>query len=331
VQLVLAIEYVGLPLAHLTNSTKHAEPLPRLTLQAVCRQTLVCLAEVHAKQIVHGDVKPANLTWHAQSAHVKLIDFGHAFSFGETSGPIQSFGYRAPEVALTVSSEATLDLAMPSHHAPPDLRLGSAPLCTSGCGASAAVDVWSAGCIFRELSRGVPLAHASSTDRLFFERFYELTDSCLQPDPSMRCSAADALHHPFFACASAPACSLMRSTLILPTTAIIVIGILADDLDCMVTGASSVHEVLEEVQSECAHFGDVECFFGAKLLEGSVVYIRYALAEQAERAWRVLNTRTFDGTALTAIFATVDFEVEALRLDVRLSTSLRRSTIADAQ
>ena len=328
VQLVLAIEYVGMSLALLTQTAAHGDALPMSTLQAVCRQLLVCLAELHAKQIVHADIKPANLTWHAGSAHVKLIDFGHAFSLGETSGPIQSIGYRAPEATLSlVCSEARCGCVSPARTTE---RMQLASACACRCGTvspTAAVDIWSAGCVFRELHAalfGRLRPHASGTDRWFFQCFDELIDSCLQHDAHMRCSAAEGLGHRFFACPSGPAPnSLMRATLILPTAALILIGILAHDLDWLATDASvraGLRETVEDVQSECAHFGHIECFFCAKLLEGSIVYIRYSRAEQAEVAWRNLNARTFDGRAVTAVFAAVDLEAqepEFRRLDVR--------------
>ena len=78
--------------------------------------------------LIHWDLKPENiLLWSSKSTNLKVIDFGSACFDGHTVYTyIQSRYYRSPEVIL-------------------------------GMPYNTAIDIWSLGCIWVELFRGIPL------------------------------------------------------------------------------------------------------------------------------------------------------------------------------
>lgn len=91
-------------------------------------QVLLGLSQLHAKRIIHCDLKPENIIF-INSTHdrIKLIDLGTACYAQETLfSYIQSRFYRAPEVIL-------------------------------GAKYSAAIDMWSFGCILVEMATGMPV------------------------------------------------------------------------------------------------------------------------------------------------------------------------------
>jgi serine/threonine-protein kinase len=72
--------------------------LPWREATTICAQVASALAEVHANDVVHRDVKPANVL--LSPAGAKLVDFGIAASVGETEGDSELLGtpaYMAPE------------------------------------------------------------------------------------------------------------------------------------------------------------------------------------------------------------------------------------------
>eukprot|EP00927_Polykrikos_kofoidii_P079831 TRINITY_DN76669_c0_g1_i1.p1 TRINITY_DN76669_c0_g1~~TRINITY_DN76669_c0_g1_i1.p1 ORF type:complete len:356 (-),score=52.57 TRINITY_DN76669_c0_g1_i1:80-1147(-) len=112
---------------HYNSQQKVMEPyLASLFLYQLLRG----LAFMHGKGIVHCDVKPQNLLLDGRNQALKLCDFGTAkrMDLREPQRPYMcSRFYRAPELILG-SSEYT-----------------------------AAVDLWSAGCVFAETLLGQPL------------------------------------------------------------------------------------------------------------------------------------------------------------------------------
>ena len=78
---------------------------------AIVRECLAALAALHRNNIVHGDIKPANIML-KRSGHVKLIDMGSAFN--HTNPPRERECtplYAAPEVLENQASTPRSDLA----------------------------------------------------------------------------------------------------------------------------------------------------------------------------------------------------------------------------
>lgn len=82
--------------------------IPWPVAMAIFVQAARCLALVHAKGIVHGDIKPANLIL-TRSGRVKLIDFGSAQRVGDPPTLTPSLAtpaYRSPEQASNEQAHA---------------------------------------------------------------------------------------------------------------------------------------------------------------------------------------------------------------------------------
>lgn len=108
-------------------------------LKRFATQILKGLDYIHAKKVIHCDIKPENIMIHLPSNfnlnssqdppdfEVRIIDFGSSCLESETSfSYIQSRFYRAPEVIL-------------------------------GAKYSSKIDIWSFGCVIAEMFSGVPL------------------------------------------------------------------------------------------------------------------------------------------------------------------------------
>ena len=93
----------------------------------------------HSRNILHRDIKPQNLLVNETTKQLKIGDFGLARTFGL---PVPCYS----------SDVITL------WYRPPELLLGATFYTSS-------IDIWSAGCIFAELSnRGCPLLPGSDID-----------------------------------------------------------------------------------------------------------------------------------------------------------------------
>lgn len=82
--------------------------LSELEAVMVAQKVLSILRELHSLQIVHGDIKPANLIQQENGA-IYLIDFGSAIFKGDAYRTY-TFGYTAPECSAQTSSSPASDI-----------------------------------------------------------------------------------------------------------------------------------------------------------------------------------------------------------------------------
>lgn len=112
---------------------RHYVGLPPATVQAVARDVTSALAYVHARQMIHADLKPENIFCGDGGTFV-LGDFGSAVQCrgDRYNDYMQSRYYRAPEINLGRVRGSKTNI-------------------------TPAMDVWSLGCIVYELLTGQPL------------------------------------------------------------------------------------------------------------------------------------------------------------------------------
>lgn len=133
-QLYIVMELVdGVTLGELSLRTG---PMHWANGFALAARVADALAALHAAEILHRDVKPANVMVNADG-HVKLLDMGLARSPGST--------------AITVTGEFVGTLK----YVAPEVLLGEPP--------TGAADVWSIGCLIHELLTSQSLARSDHT------------------------------------------------------------------------------------------------------------------------------------------------------------------------
>ena len=74
-------------------------------------QILTGLKDLHAKEIVHCDVKPSNVVFFAESVTWKLIDLDGAQKAGERRAVCFTAPYAAPEVLQGLQEKGVLPVA----------------------------------------------------------------------------------------------------------------------------------------------------------------------------------------------------------------------------
>jgi serine/threonine protein kinase len=176
-------------------------------IRPIARDVFSALTCLHARHIVHCDIKPENILYCPGSkSRVKVIDFGTSSFNGQPLFEyFQSRYYRAPEVVLGLHFDG-------------------------------AVDIWSFGCVLAEMALGDPLFPAKDEEELLFlcvellgmppeymrkkigaevatarrhkrkqlkrriedHALVNLIMRCLVWEPTERVTAADALNDPFF-------------------------------------------------------------------------------------------------------------------------------------
>lgn len=127
-KLYLVFEYLDMDLKkHMDNNR---QPLGPAVVSSYLYQLLAGVAFCHSHRVLHRDLKPQNLLIN-QSGELKLADFGLARAFGipvrTYTHEVVTLWYRAPEILLGARQYAC------------------------------AVDVWSIGCIFAEMTTRRPL------------------------------------------------------------------------------------------------------------------------------------------------------------------------------
>lgn len=145
----------------------------------------------HQMNIVHGDIKPANLLTN-QYDIIKICDLSNARDNGfvqDNDCEVYTRWYRAPELAC-------------------ETKLVNKP-----------IDIWAAGCIFCEMILGTQILPGDNKDHQlhliehhilinkdeFMKKFHrmerdgrDLIEKMLMYEPDKRITAKDALEHPYF-------------------------------------------------------------------------------------------------------------------------------------
>lgn len=150
-KLTLVFEYLDSDLKKYLDTTNPApsdgdvvvdlSPEYRELVKGFLYQLLQGVAYCHSRLVLHRDLKPQNLLV-SRKGELKIADFGLARTF---AAPVRS--YSTEVVTLW--------------YRPPDVLLGNKFY-------SAAIDLWSVGCIFAEMMNGRPLFPGSNVrDQLF--------------------------------------------------------------------------------------------------------------------------------------------------------------------
>lgn len=120
----LVFPYCPITFDHLVSSI--CTSLPRVKF--ILAQILTAVEELHAKNIIHQDLKPNNMLW-TRDGKIQLIDFGMA-------------------AHVTTKSSNTCQVITRIYR-PPELLFGSKDFETE-------IDIWSIGCIFAEMMTREP-------------------------------------------------------------------------------------------------------------------------------------------------------------------------------
>jgi serine/threonine protein kinase len=158
--LVLIFEYMDWDLRKLFRKTKG--PLKHELCRSYAYQLLCGIYYLHIHRVLHRDIKPDNLLIDSEG-HLKICDFGLARTFTipvrEFTNGVVTLWYRAPELFL--------------HNEFYEL----------------AIDVWSAGCVIAEMSRGSAIFPGDSDiamAHLVFEELGTPSDDVLQQFADVR-------------------------------------------------------------------------------------------------------------------------------------------------
>lgn len=174
------------------------ERMPEVRVRQLLGQLLSALSFLHARGIVHRDVKLENMLMDGD--HLRLIDFGFAKVVGagrSLSSCCGSPNYMAPEMLRASRSQSGGGLKTRYSHYGQE------------------VDLWAAGVVMYVLLVGqypffdenrskwhkriLTAAYNAPIDGSVSDEGLDLLRKLLDTDPATRISAADALRHPFVA------------------------------------------------------------------------------------------------------------------------------------
>lgn len=143
--LLLVMEYVeGRTLEPRRVDSNHWERLPELEVWKLVREVLQGLDYLHYNQVVHGDLKPANLLLDSNTGKVKIVDFGSSImADADKSGG-----------AAGVSGRTNTAFSTPAFRSPESLM--------SGYRLSFEMDMWALGvCIYMWVFGELPFRGAA--------------------------------------------------------------------------------------------------------------------------------------------------------------------------
>ena len=154
----------GQPLDELVESG----PLPSERALDLGIQVLDALAAVHARGIVHGNLKPANV-FVTSDGHVKLLDVGLMTAWWETAGTPAPAAISDSTPTMSVDRRAAVDPAIDGIHA------YRAPEAVRGETVDQRSDIFSAGCVLYDMAAGTHVfggEDASSTAAAILQGAY---------------------------------------------------------------------------------------------------------------------------------------------------------------
>ncbi|KAG6406310.1 hypothetical protein SASPL_133910 [Salvia splendens] len=209
----LVLEYVPETVHRvIKHYNKLSQRIPLIYVKLYAYQIFRALSYIHCGiGVCHRDIKPQNLLVNPHTHQVKLCDFGSA--------------------KVLVKGEPNISYICSRYYRAPELIFGATEYTTS-------IDIWSAGCVLAELLLGQPLFPGESGvdqlvevlgtptreeikcmnpnytefkfpqikahpwHKIFHKRMppeaVDLVSRLLQYSPNLRCSALDAIMHPFF-------------------------------------------------------------------------------------------------------------------------------------
>lgn len=283
------------------------EPLSLWCIQKFAKDVLHGLMVLHAAGFVHADLKHGNIMWSVRSECFKLFDFGLSFHSSETLGhAVQSVGFRAPEA---------------SHWNTWIKELSCKKMRNKPEALTAAIDIWSLGCMLLEavtmrdlLMNGrqpcnfkhedkndCPSVSCISekfenqaevvefdTDPDIFDLLKDLVVRCLEHDHKKRITVMEAARHGFLQLKFMPDIN----DLFLPTRTLCFLEVVtSEDLN----NKAKHRESVEKFRNKCAKYGDVQdCRViteGSDTELGAVVvmfanYIQCAAAKRELANWQ---------------------------------------------
>ncbi|DBA78605.1 hypothetical protein WJX77_008465 [Trebouxia sp. C0004] len=110
--------------------SKNGQRMPTLFVKLYVYQMCRALAHIHRMQVCHRDIKPQNLLVNTQTHQLKLCDFGSA--------------------KVLMKGEPNISYICSRYYRAPELIFGATDY-------TAAIDVWSVGCVMAELLLGKPI------------------------------------------------------------------------------------------------------------------------------------------------------------------------------